>query len=53
MQPAASGSGIPEIKCYLNGIKIPRILRLKTLFVKLVGVISAVAGGLVIGQESV
>jgi chloride channel 7 len=51
-EPAALGSGIPEIKCYLNGIKIPRILRLKTLFAKLFGVISAVAGGLVIGQES-
>jgi chloride channel 7 len=37
----------------LNGIKIPRILRLKTLFAKLFGVVSAVAGGLVIGQESV
>lgn len=29
IQPIAAGSGIPQIKCYLNGIKIPRVVRLK------------------------
>uniref|UniRef100_A0A4W6CA39 Chloride channel protein n=1 Tax=Lates calcarifer TaxID=8187 RepID=A0A4W6CA39_LATCA len=28
-EPIAAGSGIPQIKCYLNGIKIPRVVRLK------------------------
>lgn len=28
-QPIAAGSGIPQIKCYLNGVKIPRVVRLK------------------------
>uniref|UniRef100_A0A8K9WP78 Chloride channel protein n=1 Tax=Oncorhynchus mykiss TaxID=8022 RepID=A0A8K9WP78_ONCMY len=28
-EPGAAGSGIPQIKCYLNGVKIPRVVRLK------------------------
>ena len=28
-QPIAAGSGIPQIKCYLNGVKIPHVVRLK------------------------
>lgn len=34
MEPFAAGSGIPEIKVYLNGVKLPRVVRLKTLFTK-------------------
>ncbi|KAL3877294.1 hypothetical protein ACJMK2_035024 [Sinanodonta woodiana] len=49
--PVAAGSGIPLIKCYLNGVKVPYVVRLKTLFVKVIGVISAVTGGLVVGKE--
>lgn len=30
----AAGSGISEIKCVLNGVKIPRAVRLKTLCCK-------------------
>jgi chloride channel 7 len=49
-QPVAAGSGIPQVKCYLNGVKIPRIVRIKTLFVKVVGVITSVVGGLAVGK---
>ncbi|KAJ8363929.1 hypothetical protein SKAU_G00127600 [Synaphobranchus kaupii] len=50
-EPIAAGSGIPQIKCYLNGVKIPRVVRLKTLVVKVCGVISSVVGGLAVGKE--
>jgi hypothetical protein len=32
--PAAAGSGIPEVKAYLNGVDTPNIFSLKTFFVK-------------------
>ena len=41
----AAGSGIPEIKCYLNGVKVPCVTRVTTLVSKAVGVLFAVAGG--------
>ncbi|XP_074511389.1 H(+)/Cl(-) exchange transporter 7 isoform X1 [Sebastes fasciatus] len=50
-EPIAAGSGIPQIKCYLNGVKIPRVVRLKTLVVKVIGVICSVVGGLAVGKE--
>ncbi|KAJ8923258.1 hypothetical protein NQ315_001814 [Exocentrus adspersus] len=51
VEPIAAGSGIPQVKCYLNGVKIPRVVRIKTLFVKSVGVICSVVGGLAGGKE--
>lgn len=51
IEPVAAGSGIPQVKCYLNGIKIPRVVRVKTLIVKSVGVICSVVGGLAGGKE--
>lgn len=50
-EPLAKGSGIPEIKCYLNGIKIPHVVRFKTLFSKAIGVMFSVASGLAVGKE--
>uniref|UniRef100_A0A3Q2EJG2 Chloride channel protein n=1 Tax=Cyprinodon variegatus TaxID=28743 RepID=A0A3Q2EJG2_CYPVA len=50
-EPIAAGSGIPQIKCYLNGVKIPRVVRLKTLVIKVCGVICSVVGGLAVGKE--
>lgn len=49
--PVAAGSGIPVVKCYLNGVKIPQVVRFKTYLVKLLGVVSSVVGGLAVGKE--
>ncbi|XP_021761123.1 chloride channel protein CLC-d isoform X2 [Chenopodium quinoa] len=49
--PAAAGSGIPEIKGYLNGIDVHGILLFRTLFGKIFGSIGSVGGGLALGKE--
>lgn len=51
IEPVAAGSGIPEIKSYLNGVKIPGIVRLRTFLCKVGGVLFSVAGGLFVGKE--
>ncbi|KAL9259697.1 putative chloride channel-like protein [Drosera capensis] len=48
--PAAAGSGIPEVKAYLNGVDAPAIFSPKTLVVKIVGSISAVSASLLTGK---
>lgn len=50
-QPIAAGSGVPLVKCYLNGVKVPRVVRVKTLVVKVIGVITSLVGGLAGGKE--
>lgn len=45
------GSGIPALKCVLNGVKIPKVVRLKTLVAKVFSVTFAVASGLPLGKE--
>ncbi|XP_057972011.1 chloride channel protein CLC-c-like isoform X2 [Malania oleifera] len=49
--PAAAGSGIPEVKAYLNGVDAHSILAPSTLFVKIFGSIFGVAAGFIMGKE--
>ncbi|XP_055338309.1 H(+)/Cl(-) exchange transporter 7-like [Paramacrobiotus metropolitanus] len=49
--PAASGSGVAQVKCFLNGVKIPEFVRIKTLIVKILGMIGSLTGGLAVGKE--
>ncbi|XP_039685708.1 chloride channel protein CLC-c-like, partial [Medicago truncatula] len=51
--PAAAGSGIPEVKAYLNGVDAPSILAPPTLFVKFFRfwLNFRVAAGFVVGKE--
>jgi H+/Cl- antiporter ClcA len=50
-EPVAGGSGIPEIKCFLNGIDLPGVVKIKTLLAKVIGVSFSVAAGLPLGKE--
>ncbi|RLN03754.1 chloride channel protein CLC-c-like [Panicum miliaceum] len=49
--PAAAGSGIPEVKAYLNGIDAHSILAPSTLLVKIFGSVLGVSAGFVLGKE--
>ena len=51
LAPEAAGSGIPEVMGYLNGVHVPKIMRLRTLVIKLFGTFCAVASGLAVGPE--
>lgn len=51
VEPVAAGSGIPELKGYLNGINIQRAFGWKTLVSKAVGITFSVAAGLTVGKE--
>lgn len=51
LEPLAAGSGIPEVKCFLNGLNIPRLVRFKTLACKAVGIVFSCSSGLPLGKE--
>jgi H+/Cl- antiporter ClcA len=51
IEPVSAGSGIPEVKCFLNGIDIPRVGDPLTLVCKVLGVICSVCAGLPVGKE--
>ncbi len=43
--------GIPEIKCYLNGLNIHNLVKVRTMILKAVGIVFACAAGLPLGKE--
>ena len=47
----AAGSGIPDVKAYLNGVKIPKLFGVPCLIAKLAGTIMAVSSGFCVGPE--
>eukprot|EP00522_Entomoneis_paludosa_P007011 CAMPEP_0172443238 /NCGR_PEP_ID=MMETSP1065-20121228/3532_1 /TAXON_ID=265537 /ORGANISM="Amphiprora paludosa, Strain CCMP125" /LENGTH=1034 /DNA_ID=CAMNT_0013193407 /DNA_START=12 /DNA_END=3116 /DNA_ORIENTATION=+ len=49
--PNAVGSGIPEVKAYLNGVRVQRFSSFRLFFVKVVGTILSVSSDLAIGPE--
>ena len=49
--PESAGSGIPQVKAYLNGNQVPGILRMKTLIAKVVGISLCVTSGMPAGRE--
>ena len=51
VEPASSGSGIPDLKAYLNGTNLRQLLTLKAAVCKVIGVLFSVGGGLCVGKE--
>ncbi|KAI0559758.1 voltage gated chloride channel protein [Gracilaria domingensis] len=49
--PLGAGSGIPELKSYLNGVRVPGFLAINSFFVKAIGIAFSLAGGLVCGKQ--
>lgn len=50
-QPAAAGSGIPEIKAFLNGVNLSNVVRMPVLAAKVLGMCFSCAAGLPLGKE--
>eukprot|EP00731_Ephydatia_muelleri_P014804 Em0008g524a len=51
IEPLAGGSGVPELMCYLNGVKIPGIIQIRSVVGKAFGLIFSTAAGFYVGQE--
>jgi len=49
--PLAGGSGIPEIKGYLNGVRIVHTINLKTFVAKIISIVFAFSSCLALGPE--
>lgn len=49
--PGAAGSGIPDVKSYLNGVDLPNALSPQTLVAKIFGSVGAVSASLAVGKE--
>ena len=51
VSPLAAGSGIPEVKCRLNGLDLNGVVKPQTLLAKACGVLFSVSAGLPCGKE--
>lgn len=53
IDPSSAGSGVADVKCYLNGIKTSSLVRLGTIFIKLFGCVCSYVGGLAGGKVGI
>eukprot|EP00808_Paulinella_micropora_P008906 g40855.t1 len=51
IEPAATGSGMSDLRCGLNGMRVPRAERLRVMFARSIGVITTVASSLPAGMQ--
>ena len=51
VEPKAKGSGVPEVKSYLNGWHLHRAVSFRTMVCKATGIVCSVGGGLIVGKE--
>jgi chloride channel 7 len=49
--PLAEGSGIPDVKSYLNGVHLQGLFSMSTAFAKAVGCAFSIGSGLIAGRE--
>lgn len=49
--PLAVGSGLPEVKAYLNGVCVPRFAKFNVFLAKIFATILSVTSGLIVGPE--
>ena len=49
--PASAGSGIPQMKSVLGGMRMHNYLSLRTMVAKMLSLVLALAGGLSVGKE--
>lgn len=52
IEPAAGGSGLPDVIAYLNGILLAKVLNVKTFIAKAISCVLSVSGGLPVGTEA-
>ena len=52
VEPAAAGSGIPDLIAYLNGVLMHKVMGVKTFFVKSFSCVAATVAGMPIGLEA-
>jgi len=50
-EPAAAGSGIPEIKAYLNGVNLDKAVKFRVVIAKVLGMCFSCSAGLPLGKE--
>lgn len=51
IEPNAAGSGLPEIKAFLNGINLNKVVRFQIVIFKIIGMCFICAAGLPLGKE--
>lgn len=49
--PEGTGSGIPEVQAYLNGVRVKKFTSWRLLAVKIVGTVLSVSSSLAVGME--
>ena len=51
LAPLCAGSGLPEIKGYLNGNPMPGLFVLQRAWIRIIGIVLVIAAGLPLGRE--
>mmetsp|Transcript_637 Transcript_637/g.732 ORF Transcript_637/g.732 Transcript_637/m.732 type:complete len:123 (+) Transcript_637:115-483(+) len=51
ISPQAAGSGIPQMKAIMAGVKLPNMLSFKTYLSKILGMVFMLSSGMSLGKE--